>query len=85
MTKRHHQVSASLATTPTQSTLNPEFAEGLPSSGSKASGLDRVLLERNLEKLLQERGSHSDENHSELGRYMPNLGLNKHNTKENTN
>jgi hypothetical protein len=78
MTKRHHQVSASLATTPTQSTLNPEFAEGLPSSGSKASGLDRVLLERNLEKLLQERGSHSDENHSELGRYTPSSRLNKH-------
>ncbi|XP_025075544.1 protein prickle-like [Pogonomyrmex barbatus] len=74
MTRRHQQVSASLATTPTQSiqnTLSPEFgAEGLPSSGSRPSGLDRVLLERNLERLLQERGSHPDENCGELGRLM---------------
>ncbi|TGZ48196.1 Protein prickle [Temnothorax longispinosus] len=74
MTRRHQQISASLATTPTQSTqnaLSPEFgAEGLPSSGSRPSGLDRVLLERNLERLLQERGSHPDENCSELGRLM---------------
>lgn len=85
MTRRHQQISASLATTPTQSTqnaLNPEFgAEGLPSSGSRPSGLDRVLLERNLERLLQERGSHPDENCSELGRYvhstiLRNLSLN---------
>lgn len=71
MTRRHQQVSASLATTPTQNTLNPDFgAESLPSSGSRPNGLDRVLLERNLERLLQERGSHSDENRSELGRYV---------------
>ncbi|KYN18686.1 Protein prickle [Trachymyrmex cornetzi] len=74
MTRRHQQISASLATTPTQSTqnaLSPEFgAEGLPSSGSRPSGLDRVLLERNLERLLQERSSHPDENCSELGRLM---------------
>ena len=74
MTRRHQQISASLATTPTQSTqnaLSPEFgAEGLPSSGSRPSGLDRVLLERNLERLLQERGSHPDENCNELGRYV---------------
>ncbi|KYN45472.1 Protein prickle [Atta colombica] len=74
MTRRHQQISASLATTPTQSTqnaLSPEFgAEGLPSSGSRPSGLDRVLLERNLERLLQERGSHPDENCNELGRLM---------------
>lgn len=77
MTKRHQQVSVSLATTPTQAILNPEFvaAEGLASSGSKANGLDRVLLERNLERLLQERGSHSDESHSELGRYRESLTL----------
>ncbi|XP_020289713.1 protein prickle-like [Pseudomyrmex gracilis] len=71
MTRRHQQVSASLATTPTQNTLNPEFGtESLTSSGSRPSGLDRVLLERNLERLLQERGSHSDENRGELGRLM---------------
>ncbi|XP_032671336.1 protein prickle-like isoform X1 [Odontomachus brunneus] len=71
MTRKHQQVSASLATTPTQSTLSPEFVvEGFPSSGSRPSGLDRVLLERNLERLLQERGSHPDENRSELGRLM---------------
>ncbi|KAG5329261.1 PRIC1 protein, partial [Acromyrmex charruanus] len=74
MTRRHQQISASLATTPTQSAqnaLSPEFgAEGLPSSGSRPSGLDRVLLERNLERLLQERGSHPDENCNELGRLM---------------
>ncbi|XP_036141925.1 protein espinas isoform X2 [Monomorium pharaonis] len=71
MTRRHQQMSASLATTPTQNTMNPEFgAEGLSSSGSRPSGLDRVLLERNLERLLQERGSHPDENCSELGRLM---------------
>lgn len=70
MIRRHQQVSASLATTPTQNILNPEFAaEGLTSSGSRPSGLDRVLLERNLERLLQERGSHPDENRNELGRY----------------
>lgn len=72
MTRKHQQVSASLATTPTQSILSPEFvAEGFPSSGSRPSGLDRVLLERNLERLLQERGTHPDENRSELGRYVP--------------
>ncbi|XP_076623297.1 uncharacterized protein LOC143342877 isoform X2 [Colletes latitarsis] len=71
MTRKHHQTSASLATTPTQSTINPEFtAEGFPSSGSRPSGLDRVLLERNLERLLQERSSHPEENRSELGRLM---------------
>lgn len=71
MTRRHQQVSASLATTPTQNILTPEFvAEGLSSSGSRPSGLDRVLLERNLERLLQERGSHAEENRSELGRYI---------------
>ncbi|XP_014474871.1 PREDICTED: protein prickle-like isoform X2 [Dinoponera quadriceps] len=68
---RKQQASASLATTPTQSTLSPEFVvEGFPSSGSRPSGLDRVLLERNLERLLQERGSHPDENRNELGRLM---------------
>ncbi|XP_076386352.1 uncharacterized protein LOC100878796 isoform X4 [Megachile rotundata] len=71
MTRKHHQTSTSLATTPTQSTLSPEFtAEGFPSSGSRPSGLDRVLLERNLERLLQERTSHPEENRSELGRLM---------------
>ncbi|XP_017885841.1 protein prickle-like isoform X1 [Ceratina calcarata] len=71
MNRRHHQTSASLATTPTQSTLSPEFPpEGFPSSGSRPSGLDRVLLERNLERLLQERSSHPEENHNELGRLM---------------
>ncbi|XP_033350216.1 prickle planar cell polarity protein 3-like isoform X1 [Bombus vosnesenskii] len=71
MNRKHHQTSASLATTPTQSTLSPEFpTEGFPSSGSKPSGLDRVLLERNLERLLQERSSHPEENRNELGRLM---------------
>ncbi|XP_076171056.1 uncharacterized protein LOC143148534 isoform X3 [Ptiloglossa arizonensis] len=71
MTRKHHQTSASLVSTPTQGTLNPEFtAEGFPSSGSRPSGLDRVLLERNLERLLQERSSHPEENRSELGRLM---------------
>ncbi|KAL0108349.1 hypothetical protein PUN28_015112 [Cardiocondyla obscurior] len=74
MIRRHQQMSVSLATTPTQSpqnALNSEFgAEELTSSGSRPSGLDRVLLERNLERLLQERGSNADENCSELGRLM---------------
>nr|XP_033197381.1 prickle planar cell polarity protein 3-like isoform X1 [Bombus vancouverensis nearcticus] len=71
MNRKHHQTSASLATTPTQSTLSPEFpTEGFPSSSSKPSGLDRVLLERNLERLLQERSSHPEENRNELGRLM---------------
>ncbi|XP_011148250.1 protein espinas isoform X1 [Harpegnathos saltator] len=72
MSRKHQQVSASLATTPTQSTLSPEFVvEGFPTSGSRPSGLDRVLLERNLERLLQERGSlNPDDNRSELGRLM---------------
>ncbi|XP_043586205.1 protein prickle-like isoform X1 [Bombus pyrosoma] len=71
MNRKHHQTSASLATTPTQSTLSPEFpTEGFPSSGSKPSGLDRVLLERNLERLLQERSSHPEESRNELGRLM---------------
>lgn len=70
MIRKHQQVSISLATTPTQSVLAPEFAaEGFPSSGSRPGGLDRVLLERNLERLLQEHGTHPDENHSELERY----------------
>ncbi|XP_076286003.1 uncharacterized protein LOC143211847 isoform X5 [Lasioglossum baleicum] len=71
MTRKHHQTSASLATTPTQSTVSPEFTvDGFPSSGSRTGGLDRVLLERNLERLLQERSSHPEENRSELGRLM---------------
>ncbi|CAK9829098.1 Protein prickle [Anthophora retusa] len=71
MNRKHHQTSTSLATTPTQGTINPEFtAEGFPSSGSRPSGLDRVLLERNLERLLQERSSHPEENRTELGRLM---------------
>ncbi|XP_076684409.1 uncharacterized protein LOC143377201 isoform X4 [Andrena cerasifolii] len=71
MTRKHHQTSTSLVTTPTQSTLAPEFtADGFPSSGSRPGGLDRVLLERNLERLLQERSSNPEENRSELGRLM---------------
>lgn len=69
MNRKHHQTSASLATTPTQSTLSPEFpVETFPSSSSRSNGLDRVLLERNLERLLQERNSHPEENRNELGR-----------------
>lgn len=69
LNRKHHQASNSLATTPTQSTLSPEFMpDGFPSSGSKTNGLDRVLLERNLEKLLQDRSSHPEENGNELGR-----------------
>ncbi|XP_015438222.1 PREDICTED: protein prickle-like [Dufourea novaeangliae] len=71
MTRKHHQTSASLATTPTQSTLSPEFTtDGFPTSGSRPGGLDRVLLERNLERLLQERSTHPEDNRSELGRLM---------------
>lgn len=69
MPRKHQQISTSLATTPIQSTLSPEFStEGFPSSGSRPSGLDRVLLERNLERLLQERSPYPDENRNELGR-----------------
>ncbi|XP_035726176.1 protein espinas-like isoform X1 [Vespa mandarinia] len=71
LTRKHQQVSSSIATTPTQSTLSPEFpTEGFSTSGSRGGGLDRVLLERNLERLLQERGSHPEENRSDLGRLM---------------
>ncbi|XP_066601433.1 protein prickle-like isoform X2 [Prorops nasuta] len=71
---RKHQISTSLASTPTHthSTLSPEFTTDTFSacSGSRSGGLDRVLLERNLERLLQERNSHSGENKDELGRLM---------------
>lgn len=71
MNRKHHQTSVSLATTPTQSTLSPEFpVEAFPSSSSRSNGLDRVLLERNLERLLQERSSHPEESRNELGRLM---------------
>ncbi|KAG7196404.1 hypothetical protein KM043_000119, partial [Ampulex compressa] len=76
VTRKHQQVSASLATTPTQSTLSPDFGpEGFPSSNSRPGGLDRVLLERNLERLLQERGSHPEENRSELGRCVDGYSI----------
>ena len=65
---RQH-VSVSLATTPTQGTTTVDFpGEGVPGTGSKLGGLDRVLLERNLDRLLQERGSHPEETSSDLGR-----------------
>lgn len=64
-------VSVSLVTTPTQGTTTVDFpGEGLPGTGSKSGGLDRVLLERNLERLLQERGSHTEETDNDLGRLL---------------
>lgn len=70
MPRKHHQGSASLATTPTQATSVLEFAADgvLPGTGSRPGGLDRVILERNLERLLQERSSHPEETPNELGR-----------------
>ncbi|XP_033224014.1 protein prickle-like isoform X3 [Belonocnema kinseyi] len=73
MTRKQHRqpVSVSLVTTPTQGTTTVDFpGEGLPGTGSRSGGLDRVLLERNLERLLQERGSHTEETDNDLGRLM---------------
>ncbi|KAK0173187.1 hypothetical protein PV328_006423 [Microctonus aethiopoides] len=72
VSRKHYQGSASLATTPTQINTNIEFgSETLSGNGSRAGGLDRVILERNLERLLQERNTHSEENNpTELGRLM---------------
>ncbi|KAK0168113.1 hypothetical protein PV327_001946 [Microctonus hyperodae] len=72
VSRKHYQGSASLATTPTQINTNIEFgSETLTGNGSRAGGLDRVILERNLERLLQERNTHSEENNpTELGRLM---------------
>ncbi|XP_051176204.1 protein prickle-like isoform X2 [Leptopilina boulardi] len=65
------RVSVSLATTPTHGTTSVDFSSGeLSGVGSRSEGLDRVLLERNLEKILQERGSHSQEMSSDKGRLM---------------
>ncbi|XP_011503494.1 PREDICTED: protein prickle-like [Ceratosolen solmsi marchali] len=81
MSRKHHQqqqqqqqhqqqVSISLAGTPTFSaTTASEFGTGTD-AGSRSGGLDRVLLERNLERLLQERGSQAEESTTELGRLM---------------
>ncbi|XP_012284242.1 protein prickle isoform X2 [Orussus abietinus] len=69
--QRRFQDSLSLATTPTQGTSTVDFpGDALGTSGSRASGLDRVLLERNLERLLQERSTFTEEAHGELGRLM---------------
>lgn len=68
--RKHYQGSASLATTPTQVTSSADFGtETIPGTGSRPGGLDRVILERNLERLLQERTTHPEEsNPTELGR-----------------
>ncbi|XP_043481208.1 protein prickle-like isoform X2 [Leptopilina heterotoma] len=56
------RVAASLATTPTHGTTTAEILnEDLPSGSSRFGGLDRVLLNRNLEKLVQERVTHSED------------------------
>lgn len=69
MPKKHYQGSISLATTPTQVNTGVDFSsENLPSGGSRSGGLDRVILERNLERLLQERTTHPEETPTELGR-----------------
>ncbi|XP_043274939.1 protein espinas-like isoform X2 [Venturia canescens] len=70
MPRKHYQGSASLATTPTQASVLEFPAEPLPGAGSRSGGLDRVILERNLERLLQERNTHPEETPSELGRLM---------------
>ncbi|XP_046745224.1 protein prickle-like isoform X2 [Diprion similis] len=73
MPRKHQQTSsASVATTPTQAVPSTvDFSgDGLGSGGSRPGGLDRVLLERNLERLLQERGSLPEETPTELGRLM---------------
>ncbi|XP_024938824.1 protein prickle isoform X2 [Cephus cinctus] len=68
---RKQQSAASVATTPTQGTSSADFpGEALSSGGSRPGGLDRVLLERNLERLLQERNSLPEEAPAELGRLM---------------
>ncbi|XP_048509003.1 protein prickle-like isoform X2 [Athalia rosae] len=69
---RKHQGSVSVATTPTQGVSTVDFtgSETLGAGGSRAGGLDRVLLERNLERLLQERSTLPEETPTELGRLM---------------
>lgn len=57
----------SLAGTPTNS--GNEFGSDRESN-LRMGGLDRVLLERNLEKLLQEQDTQMDETVGELGRYV---------------
>ncbi|XP_063987976.1 protein prickle-like isoform X1 [Diachasmimorpha longicaudata] len=70
LTRKHYQASVSLATTPTQVNVGDFGSEGLPSAGSRPGGLDRVILERNLERLLQERTPHPEEAPTEFGRLM---------------
>ncbi|CAD6238660.1 GSCOCG00008507001-RA-CDS [Cotesia congregata] len=71
VSRKHYQGSTSLATTPTQISTFDFTCESLPNAGSRSAGLDRVILERNLERLLQERNTHTEEtNPSELGRLM---------------
>ncbi|CAB0038929.1 unnamed protein product [Trichogramma brassicae] len=67
--------AGSLASTPPPSLVPGTTTNGLDlnlsNGGAERPGaLDRVLLERNLERLLQERGSQSDESTAELGRLM---------------
>lgn len=72
MTRKHHQVSVSLATTPTQINTTIDFgSDNSNNCGSRGTGLDRVILERNLERLLQEKSTHPEETPTELGRYYP--------------
>ncbi|XP_074094735.1 protein prickle isoform X2 [Cotesia typhae] len=71
VSRKHYQGPTSLATTPTQISTFDFACESLPNAGSRSAGLDRVILERNLERLLQERNTHTEEiNPSELGRLM---------------
>jgi hypothetical protein len=73
-------VSVSLAGTPTfAETAGSDFGTGAD-AGSRSGGLDRVLLERNLERLLQERGSQVEESTTELGRSVtqwPHAGFSR--------
>ncbi|XP_023314156.1 protein prickle-like, partial [Trichogramma pretiosum] len=82
LTQQHQQqqqtsAAGSLASTPPPSLVPPGTTTtngldlNLSNGGTERPGaLDRVLLERNLERLLQERGSQSDESTAELGRLM---------------
>ncbi|KAG8041323.1 hypothetical protein G9C98_002311 [Cotesia typhae] len=54
VSRKHYQGPTSLATTPTQISTFDFACESLPNAGSRSAGLDRVILERNLERLLQE-------------------------------
>ncbi|XP_034940659.1 protein prickle-like isoform X2 [Chelonus insularis] len=74
--KQYHQGSTSLATTPGPASSSDHHdedntSENLTTLESRSGGLDRIILERNLERLLQDRNTNTEETDSpELGRLM---------------